>query len=134
MSYGDKAFWQDVEEPATDQFVRRDGFALPLCIGTIFVTQEEATFLIVAGEATLVEGGPGHIAGEVAQGGAAAAGGSTIGHPFFLPDSGIDLAVQLGVTAKQALGKQMANASGKRVDVDEKLFVWRMYEVAAIVA
>ena len=55
VSYGDKAFWQDVEEPATDKFVWMNRFALPLCIGTIFVTQEEATLSIVANEATFVK-------------------------------------------------------------------------------
>ena len=134
MSYGDKAFWQDVEEPATDKFVWMNRFALPLCIGTIFVTQEEATLSIVAGEATLVKGGPGHIGCEVSQSGAASSGGSTMGHPFFLPNSGIDLAMQFRMLAKHARGKQMANTSGERLDWDEELFVRRMYELAADVA
>ena len=36
--------------------------------------------------------------------------------------------------AKQTLGKQMADASGERQDVDEELFIRRVNELTAVVA
>ena len=72
-----------------------DWFALPLCIGTIFVAQQNAAAFIVAGETTLVEGGPGDISCEITHGAASAPGGSAMGNSFLLPKSGVDLPVQV---------------------------------------
>jgi len=134
VSHGDEPFGEHVEEPAADELPRLDRFALPLCIGTIFVPQQNAAAFIVGGEAALVEGGFGDVGCEIAHGAAAASSGSAIGHPFLVPNSGVDLPMQFGVTAKQTLGKQVADASGERQDVDEELFVGRMEQLTALEA
>ena len=46
---------------------------------------------------------------------------SAISNPLLLPNTRINLAVEFGVLVKQTLGKQMADASGERQDVDEEL-------------
>ena len=134
VSHGDEPFGEHVEEPAADEFPRLDRFALPLCIGTIFVPQQNAAAFIVAGEAALVEGGLGDVGCEIAHGAAAASSGSAIGHPFLLPKQRDRFADAVRGTAKQTLGKQMADASGERQDVDEELFVGRVSELTALVA
>ena len=70
VSHGNEPFWEHMEEPAADEFVRMNWFALPLCVGAIFVAQEDAAAFIIAGEATLVEGGPGDVGCEITQGAA----------------------------------------------------------------
>jgi hypothetical protein len=121
VSHGNEPFWEHMEEPASDEFVRMDRLAPPLCVGAIFVAQEDTAAFIIAGEATLVEGGPGDVGCEITQGAAAASGGSAIGHPFLLPNSGVDPPMQFGVVAKQTLCKQTADASGERQDREEEL-------------
>ena len=93
VSHGNEPFGEDVEEPAANEFLRIDRLALPLAVVAILVPQEEAAVLIGARQTAFVEGGPGDVGCQVAQGGAASSSGLAMADPLLLPYTGIDPAM-----------------------------------------
>ena len=132
-----KSFGQHVEQPPTDEFVRMQGHHGGPVGGGAGPAQADVAMPVVAEQSLGTEGAALDVAGEVAQGGLAAADGLELNVPGFrraqnVALAGGELLVDLGVMVPQRAVETAAESLGKWLVVDEKSVFLRVDELAGI--
>jgi len=113
MADADEALGQDVKEPATDEFVESERFALERVVSAVAVAQDDASRGIEAFEAILVEGGLFDISREVSQCGAPTPGVLALSDPIDLPYESGDAGKEFGVMGGEEETEGVAGGAGE---------------------
>ena len=134
MADADEPLGQDVQEPATDEFVWGECFAFERVVGAVAVAQDDAPVGVKTFETVLMEGGLFDIGGEVAQGGTAASGVLALGDPIDVPDGGRDAEEKFRVMGGQEGTEGIAGGACQGFVGNEIVFVAGMVEEGSGVA
>lgn len=130
-----KAFGQDVEQPAPNEFVRVQGHDSGPFGGATGPAEADPALSIVAEEALGGEGAALNVASQVTQGGLAATDVLELDIPCFgraqdLPLGRGEIFVDLGVLVFEGAEDAAAEALGERAIVDEEVVLLRIDELA----
>ena len=115
----DEARWQDVLEEAADELLGRDGAALELRSGRLFVLKSDVAIFELA-KAVVADSDAKDVRGEILEGALATADCLAVNYPVFFPDAPIDLSKQPGLF--QRVTELAAEDHAERLFVDQKVF------------
>lgn len=133
VAHAGKAFGQDVEEPAADELMGMQGHDGGFAVLAAGPVEADVALVVVADEAFGADGAAFDVAGEVAQGGVAAAyvlelyvpGGGGAEGAF---GGGAEGLIDAGVMFLQALVHEVAEACGEGAVVEEEVLVFGVDE------
>ena len=121
-----EALGQDVQQPAPDEFVRMKRHDAGFARVAVGPAQEHVAMGVISDEAFGGEGAAPDVAGEVAQGGAAAAGVLDLDVPGFggredVALGGSEFLIEFGVMVFEMAVDEAAEAPGQRAVMDEEV-------------